>query len=108
MRAPCTSLLELGRVAILHSKALPPSMFGSGDFTGPHRALLASPLPCCQLGYSPSCCLIASSTLVFLASRLKEAGACIGGNSMADCASLATACCTLTNRQNSRAKKSFV
>src|SRR6266404_1243100 len=43
MRAPCTSLLELGRVAILHSKALPPSMFGSGDFTGPHRARLASP-----------------------------------------------------------------
>src|SRR6266576_3896069 len=42
MRAPCTSLLELGRVAILHSKALPPSMFGSGDFTGPHRARLAS------------------------------------------------------------------
>ena len=33
--------------------------------------------------YCPSCALITSSTCALTASRLKEAGACIGGNSMA-------------------------
>ena len=32
-----------------------------------------------RLGYSPSCCLIVSSIWVFIACRLKDAGACIGG-----------------------------
>src|SRR5262249_12659696 len=54
-------------------------------------------------GYCPSRLLIISSTLALTASRLKEAGACIGGNSMAVCANLATYCWTITNRQNSLA-----
>jgi hypothetical protein len=44
----------------------------------------------------------------FLADRLKLTGACIGGNSIADFASSATVCCTLTNRQNTRAQKSLM
>jgi len=58
--------------------------------------------------YCPAWLLIASSTWAFTASRLKLAGACIGGKSMAVFASSATLCCTDTKRQNSRAKKSFM
>jgi len=43
--------------------------------------------------------LIVSSICRFTASRLNEAGACIGGNSIAVCASFATSCCTSTKRQ---------
>ena len=53
--------------------------------------------------HCPSCCLIISSTLAFTASRLNEAGSCIGGNSIAVDANLATSCWTSTKRQNSRA-----
>jgi hypothetical protein len=45
-------------------------------------------------GYCPVWLLIASSTWVLTASRLNEAGACIGGYSIADCANSATFCCT--------------
>jgi len=71
-RAPCTSLLELGRVAILHSKALAsPHVRERGTSqlrTG--RALRAPTV--LQFDYSPSCCLIASSTWFLMASRLKK------------------------------------
>ena len=52
--------------------------------------------------------LIISSTFFFTASRLKEAGSCIGGYSIAVSASFSTYCWTWTKRQNSRAKKSFM
>ena len=44
--------------------------------------------------YCPSWALIISSTWAFTASRLNEAGACIGGYSMAVCAKAPTRCCT--------------
>jgi hypothetical protein len=47
-----------------------------------------------EAGYCPVWALIASSTWALTASRLKDAGACIGGYSMADCANPATFCCT--------------
>jgi hypothetical protein len=56
-----------------------------------------------QFGYCPAWFLITSSTWALTASRLKLAGACIGGKSMAVFASSATFCCTETKRQNSRA-----
>ena len=56
-----------------------------------------------QFGYCPAWFLITSSTWAFTASRLKLAGACIGGKSMAVFTSSPTACCTETKRQNSRA-----
>jgi hypothetical protein len=58
--------------------------------------------------YCPSCALSFSWISRFIASRLKVAGACIGGNSIAVSASSATFCWTRTKRQNSRAKKSIV
>src|SRR5207253_3796846 len=51
--------------------------------------------------YWPACLLTASSIFAFTASRLKLAPFCIGGNSIAVMASLATCCWTNTNRQNS-------
>lgn len=51
----------------------------------------------------PSWCLIIASTCFLTASRLNEAGSCIGGNSIAVSASFATYCWTSTKRQNSRA-----
>ena len=49
----------------------------------------------------PAWFLIASSIFALTASRLKLAPFCMGGYSIAVCASLATSCCTKTKRQNS-------
>jgi hypothetical protein len=53
--------------------------------------------------YCPSCAFIASSICRLTASRLNEAGVCIGGKSTAVRAKSATFCWTRTKRQNSRA-----
>jgi|SRR5580692_5615953 hypothetical protein len=47
----------------------------AGVRVGGARFELAPP----RFGYSPSCCLIVSSIWVFMACKLKDAGACIGG-----------------------------
>jgi hypothetical protein len=60
-----------------------------------------------EFDYCPWWALISSSISFFTASRLKVAGACMGGYSMAVSANFATCCCTTTKRQNSRAMKSF-
>src|SRR5262249_31749765 len=62
-----------------------------------------SSVPLQTRAYCPAWFLIASSIWALTASRLKEAGACIGGNSMAVFANSATLSCTGTKRQNSRA-----
>src|SRR5262245_20310717 len=51
--------------------------------------------------YFPEGDCIALSICSFTASRLKLAPFCIGGKSIAVCASLPTSCCTSTKRQNS-------
>src|SRR5689334_1548288 len=55
----------------------------------------------------PLCSLIMASIFFLTASRLNDAGSCIGGYSIAVLARSATFSWTITNRQNSRAKKSF-
>jgi hypothetical protein len=97
----CTGRLDLDQQMTSSGTATSCSLVSSmsiaaGDSASPAEAKLSS-------GYSPSCCLIFSSISLFTASKLNEAGACIGGNSMAVCASSATSCCTMTKRQNSRA-----
>src|SRR5271157_892895 len=57
--------------------------------------------------YWPSRALIAASIFSLTLLRLKEAGACIGGYSMAVSPSLVTTCWTKTNRQASRPKNSL-
>ena len=47
------------------------------------------------------CAARAFSSCALTASRLKLAPGCIGGNSIAVCATFATSCCTNTKRQNS-------
>ena len=74
------------------------SVSRSGRYRGPLESPAASPVDYCPLWL-----LMASSTFFLIASRLNEAGSCIGGNSMAVAASFPTYSCTITKRQNSRA-----
>lgn len=60
-----------------------------GALFGERSPIIALYIPQSE-GYCPSCCLIASSTLDFTASKLNVAGACIGGNLMAVSARAAT------------------
>src|SRR5262245_63110800 len=64
-------------------------------------------LLCEPLRHCPWRLRIISSIFFLTASRLNEAGSCIGGYLIAVFARSATFCWTITNRQNSRAKKSF-
>jgi hypothetical protein len=66
--------------------------------TAPSTANSAASLP---HDYCACCALIAFSICAFTASRLKLAPFCIGGNSNAVWASVATCRCTNTKRQNS-------
>jgi hypothetical protein len=43
------------------------------------RARPTTAVPWISITYSPSCCFIIASIFFFTASRLKEAGSCIGG-----------------------------